>query len=62
MLLPSTLGRTPWGEGHLGTVRRPVCGSWNQRACSHTWSDISAHQVWIANEVCGLFAGALGVF
>lgn len=49
-------------EGHLGMVRRPVCGPWDQRACSHTWPDISAHQVWIANESGGLFAGALGVF
>lgn len=28
----------------------------------HTWSDISARQVWIAKEVGGLFAGALGAF
>ena len=53
-------------ESHLGSVGRPVCAPWDQRACSHTWSDISSHQVWTANEVDGFFARgggpALGVF
>lgn len=62
ILLLSTLGRTPWGECRLETVTRPICRLSNQRACSHTWWDISARQVWIANEAGGLFAGALGVF